>query len=185
MIDFKAVEAEKATVFFYTEKNELLRVKITSVASDVDENICYVRYSPLISEPTDEINGAVAGEALERFFMDMDSFRKWKQKQVNSTTLCESIAGMYGVGIYEGSPTTGMELIPNDRFDWHIENDGEYEEKYITLKDIYEQAVAKGIIEPTQLLTVFTETPLDGAVYVCNNYGGGNWSVRGALKGFA
>lgn len=84
------------------------------------------------------------------------------------------------VAIYKGW-ITDLEKIPEEMFDW-IEDD---EDKSLSLDDIYQQAIQKSIIKPNGSLTVIMDSPMQGYIYECGNYGEGKWTLLGKTNGYA
>lgn len=118
-------------------------------------------------------------------FTTLEEAKKYVQECINGTTVEENPAGDT-VGIYKGSFVSGMTAIGNDEFDW-TSDDG-FEGmliRQISLNEIYKQAVAKKLINASDMLTVFLTTPLNGFIYQCGNYRSGNWVCVGTTKGYA
>ena len=120
----------------------------------------------------------------DRIFTEKDEALICLQTRLNETIVEENIAGDT-VGIYIGSPSTGMTQLSNDSFDWHLYDKNDISDKYLSLKEIYEQAVKQHIIKYTDLMTVFHIQPLKGSIYTCGNYESGNWHLNGTTKGYA
>ena len=91
----------------------------------------------------------------------------------------------YFVTIYKGW-VTDLSKIPNESFDWvSYGEEPEYEEKSLSLNDIYKQAIDRGIINPRDILTVVVDMPMKGYIYEWGNYGAGKWTLLGKTKGYA
>ena len=82
---------------------------------------------------------------------------------------------MYGIEI-----KIGDRIINNDELKWHTHKG----EGYLTLQEIYEQIKAKGY---DGVIYVWEEQPLEGTIYMCENYGEGEgeWVEHGTTRGYA
>ena len=87
------------------------------------------------------------------------------------------------IAVYKGW-ITDLEKIPDEMFDWIVDEDDD-EQKSLSLRDIYCQAVQKNIIKPNGSLVVIIDSPAKGYIYECGNYGAGKWTLLGKTKGYA
>jgi hypothetical protein len=85
-------------------------------------------------------------------------------------------------GTYGATIIADKKIINNNRLKWHNENYEEFGERYITLKEIYQQLAAQGI---DGVIYVWQETPLSGTIYQCSNYEKGLWQKHGTTRGYA
>ena len=90
-------------------------------------------------------------------------------------------AGVYGIKIIV---SLGLQkrILDNNRLKWHIRKGAGWEERYLTLKEIYRQLEAKGY---SGVIYVWEEGPLKGTIYMCGNYRQGQWVKHGTTRGYA
>lgn len=117
-------------------------------------------------------------------FTDFNEAKAYLSELIGNIVVYDDPSGDV-VDIYRGGFCYGMERIDKELFSWSV--DGEYMGtlcRHITLNDIYNQAVKKGLIKESTMLIVFHTSSLHGTIYRCGNYGKGVWDKAGVTNGY-
>lgn len=98
---------------------------------------------------------------------------------LDNTTINE---GIHNVIILLISLDLKRHILDNNELRWQKEDYVENGERYITLREIYQQLKKKG---HEGIIYVWEETPLSGTIYLCGNYEEGQWVEHGTTRGYA